>query len=175
MPGTSRRVKRMSFGANAAVRGPGVQGGGRRGNKALLVLAALAVLVVIVASRRSSSPEVKQLPIGSRAATSAGYELTVHSWKSAGSSPTAKEKGLSAIEIESCRTAPDRPLLKAGAFSLEMPDGKSLEPQGSDLTTSPDCVRGEIFFPATADTKPRSVLYSAGSPRLSWTVDEDES
>lgn len=133
----------------------------------ILLLACLGVVALKAATMQSGGPsEIRRLALGEGGKTSQGNEVTVYGWKAQGGA----EPGRSAIDFRSCRSSKDQPLVSAGAFSLEAPDGKTLTPQGSDLKIEGDCVSGEVFFADTRGIQPRSASYSRGDVELSWPL-----
>jgi hypothetical protein len=135
----------------------------------LLLGGFLAIIVWRATAMDSGSPvEVRELSLGQSGTTDQGSTVKVDTWMAESSSDAERSE----IIVESCRTSRDQPIISAGAFALEMPGGKSLEPNGSELTVvGENCIKGNIFFPAT-DGKPRSVVLNKGQVKLSWTVDE---
>ena len=125
-----------------------------------------AIALLRAAVDSGASADVRRLALGESTMTDQGNELTVYGW----TPRSASEPALSEIDVKSCRTSPDQPLIKAGAFALELANGKTLEPQGSELQTVENCIKGNIFFPPTKSESPRSVVFNGGSVRLSWTV-----
>lgn len=171
MYGTLRPVRRKQLDESRRLASPGRKRAGQPATRTLLLLLGgfLAIVVLRAAAVDSgASVKVRRLSLGDTGTTYQGNKLTVYSWKSqSASSKTA----LSEIDVESCRTSRNQPLIKAGAFALEMPTGKTFQPEGSDLTVVENCIKGKIFFPATRSEKPRSIVFTGGSVRLSWTVD----
>jgi hypothetical protein len=131
----------------------------------LLLAAALAVVVWRAVTMGSGTTEVRQLSIGESATTDQGTTVTVAGWKA----ESASEADKSQIDVKSCRTSPDQQLISARSFGLVMPNGKTLEPDGSELTVVENCVEGAILFPATSE-KPRAVVLDKGSVTLSWAL-----
>ncbi|MGQ0744067.1 MAG: hypothetical protein ACT4OS_06980 [Acidimicrobiales bacterium] len=78
----------------------------------------------------------------------------------------------SEIDVVSCRTTDDVPLLRAGAFGLEMSDGERLEPSGSRLKVNrsqPGCIEARILFD-TGDASPMYATYRTGDTLLRWPL-----
>ncbi|MGH8974499.1 MAG: hypothetical protein ACRD0C_15020 [Acidimicrobiia bacterium] len=134
----------------------------------LLLGAVLAVVGLKAVTMQSDGPaEVRRLALGEGGTTSQGNEVTVLGWNERASS----EPDLSEVDLKACRSKADQPLLSAGALSLEMPNGKTLSPEGSSLKIDGNCISGAVFFPDTRGTTPRSALYDRGSIALRWSFD----
>lgn len=167
MRGTLKPVRHKRPDARRGLDPPARRAGPPRRRGVLLLLAgALAVVVWRAATMGSGTTEVRQLSIGASGTTDQGTTVTVASWKA----ESASDAGKSQIDVKSCRTSPDQQLISAAAFGLVMPNGKTLEPDGSELKVlDENCVEGAIFFPATGD-QPRSVVLDKGSVTLSWAL-----
>lgn len=123
------------------------------------------------------------LMVGETARTSAGNEVTVHSYESVAPADTFQPKPgfeFQAADVEGC-AGPD---IEGSAgfnpfdFALQMPDNTRLqsdigvkEPPLNDTTLTPgDCVRGWVTFQVPEGETPTSVIYTASSI-IKWAVE----
>ncbi len=131
---------------------------------------------------RDNAEANANLTVGQTARTSAGNEVTVHSYVAVAPTDTFQpEPGfeLHAADVEGCAGAD----IEGSAgfnpfdFALQMPDNTRLqsdigvkEPPLNDTTLTPgDCVRGWVTFQVPEGETPTNVIYTASSI-IKWAV-----